>query len=140
MFGNITRIISPCIQFLFVGSHICRQLPSDSTSQWTPLLLANTPYCKACSGLAPYSVITMSGAPKKPRDKSRGSINMAPAGFYPAFWRDSHIVLQYHRPWGAYPPRRIGMGRVKYRRQKHYMEVDFKDQTVALYKHKKAPR
>ena len=61
------RIIPPCMQFLFVGSRICRQLPSDSTSQWTPLLLANTPNCKACSGLAPYSVITMSGAHKKRR-------------------------------------------------------------------------
>jgi len=47
--------IAPPIQFLFVGSNLCRQLLSDSTSQWTPLLLANTPYCKACSGLAPYS-------------------------------------------------------------------------------------
>ena len=64
MFSNITHIIPPYIQFLFVGSHICRQLPSDSASRWTPLLLTNTPYCKACSGLAPYSVIIMSGALK----------------------------------------------------------------------------
>ncbi|MGX6965178.1 hypothetical protein ACWN8N_11595, partial [Tetragenococcus halophilus subsp. halophilus] len=31
------------------------QLPSDSTSQWTPLLLANSSYCQACSGLSPPS-------------------------------------------------------------------------------------
>ncbi|HUZ58991.1 MAG TPA: hypothetical protein VMU83_11800, partial [Hanamia sp.] len=43
------------IQFLFVGANFCRCLPSDSTSQWTPLPLANTPYCKAYSGLTPYS-------------------------------------------------------------------------------------
>ena len=46
------------IQFLFVGANICRLLPSDSTSQWTPLLLANTSYCLVCSGLAPYSSYT----------------------------------------------------------------------------------
>ena len=27
--------------FVFLGSELCRQLPSDSTSRWTPLLLAN---------------------------------------------------------------------------------------------------
>ena len=70
-FCLLRNITPPFMQFLFVGSHICRQLPSYSTSQWTPLLLANTPYCKACSGLAPYSVITMSGAHKKRRLCSR---------------------------------------------------------------------
>ena len=58
LFGNITRTTTPHMQFLFVGSNVCRQLPSDSTSRWTPLLLANTPYCKAYSGLAPYSRYT----------------------------------------------------------------------------------
>jgi len=29
------------IMFVFLGPELCRQLPSDSTSQWTPLLLAN---------------------------------------------------------------------------------------------------
>ena len=29
------------MKFLFVRPDICRQLPSDSTSRWTPLLLAN---------------------------------------------------------------------------------------------------
>ena len=28
------------MKFLFVRSDVCRQLPSDSTSRWTPLLLA----------------------------------------------------------------------------------------------------
>ncbi len=27
----------PCMKFLFVGSDVCRRLPSDSTSRWTPL-------------------------------------------------------------------------------------------------------
>ena len=30
----------PYMKFLFVRSDVCRQLPSDSTSRWTPLLLA----------------------------------------------------------------------------------------------------
>ena len=29
----------PCMKFLFVRSDICRRLPSDSTSRWTPLPL-----------------------------------------------------------------------------------------------------
>ena len=55
LFSNITHTTPPCMQFLFVGSNVCRQLPSDSQSPTTPLLLANTPYCKAYSELAPYS-------------------------------------------------------------------------------------
>jgi len=43
------------MQFLFVGANVCRQLPSDSTSQWTPLLLANDSYYNAHSGLAPIA-------------------------------------------------------------------------------------
>ena len=30
----------PYMKFLYVRSNVCRQLLSDSTSQWTPLLLA----------------------------------------------------------------------------------------------------
>ena len=53
-FGNIIHLDPPHIKFLFVGSNICRLLPSDSTSQWTPLQLANDKYCNSRSGLAPY--------------------------------------------------------------------------------------
>lgn len=45
----------PYIQFLFVSSGFCLRLPSDSTSRWTPLPLANSSYCQACSGLSPPS-------------------------------------------------------------------------------------
>ena len=45
----------PCIQFLFVSSRFCLWLPSDSASRRTPLPLANSSYCKACSGLPPPS-------------------------------------------------------------------------------------
>ena len=40
--------------FLSVGPEICLQLPSDSTSRWTPLLFGYTlPTIWACSGLTP---------------------------------------------------------------------------------------
>src|SRR5690554_3687084 len=29
------------MRFVFLGAELCRQLPSDSTSRWTPLLLAS---------------------------------------------------------------------------------------------------
>src|SRR5699024_7229418 len=32
------------IWFVYLGSRVCRQLPSDSTSRWTPLSLANGSY------------------------------------------------------------------------------------------------
>ena len=44
----------PYIMFLFVQSQICRQLPSDSSSRKTPLLLANDSHWQARSGLPPY--------------------------------------------------------------------------------------
>src|SRR5699024_9428999 len=43
------------MQFLFVSSGFCLQLPSDSASRRTPLPLANSSYCQACSGLSPPS-------------------------------------------------------------------------------------
>ena len=52
-FSNIIHLDPPPIKFLFVGSNICRPLPSDSTSQWTPLRLANDKYCNSRSGLPP---------------------------------------------------------------------------------------
>ena len=42
------------MRFLSVGPEICLQLPSDSTSRWTPLLFGYTlPTIWACSGLSP---------------------------------------------------------------------------------------
>ena len=40
LFCNLIHGHMPCMKFLFVRSDVCRQLPSDSTSRWTPLLLA----------------------------------------------------------------------------------------------------
>ena len=54
-FGNSSVSSMPYIQFLFVRPRLCRRLPSDSTSRWTPLPLANSSYCQVCSGLSPPS-------------------------------------------------------------------------------------
>ena len=43
------------MQFLFVRPRFCLRLLSDSASRWTPLSLANSSYCHACSGLSPPS-------------------------------------------------------------------------------------
>ena len=54
-FASSSASRRPYMHFLFVGSGLCLRLPSDSTSRWTPLPLANSSYCQACSGLAPPS-------------------------------------------------------------------------------------
>lgn len=53
--GNSSVSSMPYIQFLFVRPRFCRRLPSDSASRRTPLPLANSSYCQACSGLSPPS-------------------------------------------------------------------------------------
>ncbi len=53
--GNSSVPSMPCMQFLFVRTRLCLRLPSDSTSRWTPLSLANSSYCRVCSGLSPPS-------------------------------------------------------------------------------------
>ena len=45
----------PYIRFLFVETLFCHQLPSDSTSRWTPLLRLTNRLNSARSGLAPPS-------------------------------------------------------------------------------------
>ena len=53
--GSSSVSSMPCMQFLFVRPRLCRGLPSDSTSRWTPLPVANSSYCQVCSGLSPPS-------------------------------------------------------------------------------------
>ena len=54
-YASSSAPIQPYMQFLFVSSGFCLRLPSDSTSRWTPLPLANSSYYQACSGLSPPS-------------------------------------------------------------------------------------
>ena len=56
MGDRLVRPIMPHMRFLFVGPRFCLRLPSDSTSRWTPLPLANSSHCNACSGLTPPSL------------------------------------------------------------------------------------
>ena len=54
LLANSSLEAQPFMRFLFVGPEVCLQLPSDSTSRWTPLLFSYTfPTTWACSGLAP---------------------------------------------------------------------------------------
>ena len=53
LLGKLVRPVLPYIRFLFVGPGFCLQLPSYSTSRWTPLLLANASCYRAHSGLSP---------------------------------------------------------------------------------------
>src|SRR5437762_3929866 len=53
--ANSSIPIQPYIQFLFVSSGFCLRLPSDSTSRWIPLPLANSSYYQAYNGLSPPS-------------------------------------------------------------------------------------
>ena len=60
-FVLLSKLVHPHIRliwFLFVRPRFCLRLPSDSTSRWTPLPLANSSYCQACSGLSPPSHCT----------------------------------------------------------------------------------
>ena len=57
-YGNSSVSSMPYMQFLFVRPRLCLWLPSDSTSRWTPLPLANSSYCQVCSGLSPLSCNT----------------------------------------------------------------------------------
>jgi len=60
----------PYMQFLFVRPGFCCRLPSDSTSRWTPLSLANTPYCQAVFGTFTLELSPMPGTPPKKKDRN----------------------------------------------------------------------
>lgn len=67
-FGFLWRPVlhaQPCLQFLCARTSICRQPPSDSTSPWTRLLLANgLPLSRFAWGLAPIA-LAHAGCTKK---------------------------------------------------------------------------
>ena len=72
-------MLLPYMRFLFVGPEFCLWLPSDSTSRWTPLPLANTSYCHPCSGLSPPSYRPC-WAHKKPPPCQQGHNSLFKAG------------------------------------------------------------
>ena len=70
---NIAHTITPYMQFLFVDPNFCRQLPSDSNSLWTPLLLANTSHCIGVFGTFTLECVHMLGAQQKLRSLTNRS-------------------------------------------------------------------
>ena len=82
------------MQFLFVRPRFCLRLLSDSASRRTPLSLANSSYCHACSGLSPPSYYAC-------RAHKNGNVCRFPANIsvtackYPYFIRS--VLIQYPR-------------------------------------------
>jgi hypothetical protein len=70
--ANSSALIQPHMRFLFIGSELCLRLPSDSTSRWTPLPLANGSHCQAHSGLSPPSYRPCRAHYKKLRPCTQG--------------------------------------------------------------------
>ena len=67
------------LEYLPPASFSTGVLWTDSSSQRTPLLLANDKYCNSRSGLAPYSVMNMPDTHKKPSHFREGlSANFLP--------------------------------------------------------------
>mgnify|MGYP007017317689 CR=1 FL=1 len=55
LFSKLVHPYQPYTWFLFIRPRFCLRLPSDSTSQWTPLPLASGSHYQAHSGLSPPS-------------------------------------------------------------------------------------
>ena len=71
--GNSSVSSMPYMQFLFVRPRFCLRLLSDSASRRTPLSLANSSYCQACSGLSPPSYYAC-----RAHNHKRGAARAAP--------------------------------------------------------------
>ena len=65
---SITPAFQPYTKFLFIGPIVCRRLPSDSTSRWTPLPLAVTfPLSGRFGDLHPLEYVRAGRTRKKPQ-------------------------------------------------------------------------
>ena len=64
-YANSSGNLKPFMKFLFVRPGFCLRLPSDSTSRWTPLPLANASYCQGTFGTFTLKSSPMPGAHKK---------------------------------------------------------------------------
>ena len=63
----------PYMKFLFVRPDVCRRLPSDSTSRWTPLPWGYViPAIRAHSGLTPVRQCSCRAYIKRPSSYHRG--------------------------------------------------------------------
>ena len=65
---SITPAFQPYTKFLFIGPIVCRRLPSESTSRWTPLPLAVTfPLSGRFGDLHPLEYVRAGRTRKKPQ-------------------------------------------------------------------------
>lgn len=71
LFGRLTRIQQPQIGFVYLRSGLCRRLPSDSTSRWTPLPWANGWYSQPPFGTYTLELSPMLGAQRKKNHPTR---------------------------------------------------------------------
>ena len=68
---KLARVIQPDMRFVFLGSAFCLRLPSDPTSRWTPLPLANSFHHQDLQGTFTPKLLPMPGTPEPPSASSR---------------------------------------------------------------------
>jgi hypothetical protein len=68
---KLVWMIQPDIRFVFLRSAFCLLLPSDPTSQWTPLPSANSFHHQDLQGTCTPKLLPMPGTRETPR-ASRG--------------------------------------------------------------------
>lgn len=70
---KLARMIQPDMRFVFLGSAFCLRLPSDPTSRWTPLLLANSFHHQDLQGTRTPKLLPMPGTCELPPSRLGGS-------------------------------------------------------------------
>jgi len=58
---KLARMIQPDMRFVFLRSAFCLRLPSDPTSRWTPLPLANSFHHQDLQGTCTPKLLPMPG-------------------------------------------------------------------------------
>jgi len=70
---RLTPIPQPLMRFVFLGSEVCRRLPSDPTSRWAPLPLASTFHHQDLQGTLTPKPSPMPGTRELPRPQGGAS-------------------------------------------------------------------
>ena len=71
--GRLTLIPLPFMRFVSLGSELCRGLPSDPTSRWTPLPLTSSFRHQDLQGTLTPRLLPMPGTPEPPPAERAGS-------------------------------------------------------------------
>ncbi|RKP56262.1 hypothetical protein D7Z26_06395 [Cohnella endophytica] len=87
--GQLIRLALPQTQFVYLGPCICLQLPSDSTSRWTPLLLATVGARQPPFGTFTLKMTPMLGVPQKHGSAPDGLIRV----LFPVLIKQSFFQL-----------------------------------------------